>query len=194
MEVGLVEITIRRSSRWLLASAVVGAVVLGLVFTRPAGSAIPAGSVVGRVTYTDINGSTDLTATIRTFTMSASATVSGGGGGGGGTGKATFSTPRVVQEVVSGSPWIMSALASGKHLPTVVVTLYRANSSKRSQTWVYTSAFITLDDQTQKGPATKTPSETVGWSFDSVRQTTYKSDGTTISTTSCFDVAQNKAC
>ena len=41
-----VEISVRRSSRWLLPAAVLAAVVLGLVFVRPAGSAIPAGSVV----------------------------------------------------------------------------------------------------------------------------------------------------
>ena len=185
------EISVRRSSRWLLPAAVLAAVVLGLVFVRPAGSAIPAGSVVGRVTYTDINGSTDLTTTIRTFTV---ATYLTGSGGGGGQGKASFTSPRVVQEVVSGSPWIMTAVASGKHIKTVVVTLYKANSTKRSQRWVFTNAVLTLDDQTQKGPASKTPVETVSWEFDKVEQTTYKSDGVTVSATSCFDLAQNKAC
>jgi type VI protein secretion system component Hcp len=175
---------------------VLGVAALAILFTAPTGGAIPEGSIVGKVTYTDISGTTDLTTNIRSFALKTElvTTGPGGGGGGGGAGKATFGLPRVVQDVVSGSPLILSALASGRHLPTVVVTLYRPRSDTRFQQWTFEDALITLDDQSQKGPASASPWETVSWIYQQVTQTTYRSDGTTVSRSICFDVAANVAC
>lgn len=188
------EMSVRTGSRLIVPMAIVVALILGFAVVRPTGGAIPAGSVVGKVTYRDVSGTTDLTTTIRSFTLKTEMDGTVGDPGGGGQGKASFGVPRVVQEVVAGSPMIMTALASDRHLPTITVTLYRAKTTTRAQSWVFTDATFTLDEQTQKGPASATPSETVSWVYQTVRQTTYASNGVTVSSTSCFDANQNQAC
>ena len=173
-------------TRAILLAALAAAVVLGLTLAHPAGSAIPASSVVGRITYADISGTTDLTTNIRSFVFTAQFED--------GTGRVSFELPRVVHEAISGSPDIMAATSQGRHLPTVSVTLYHPQTTKRFQAWTFTDALIVLDKQTQNGPAAATPSETVSWSFRKVRQSTYQSDGTTVARTFCFDLVMNAAC
>ena len=102
--------------------------------------------------------------------------------------------PRVVQDVVADSPSILAGLVSSKLYPAITVTLDRPSSTTRFQQWTFAGAQLTLDDQTQKGPASATPQETVSWAYERVRQTTYKSDGSTVLTTYCFDVAANSDC
>jgi type VI protein secretion system component Hcp len=179
-------IAIPHRARATLPAAVAAAVVLGLMLAHPAGSAIPAGSVVGKITYADISGTTDLTTNIRSFTLTAQVES--------GASRVSFELPKVVHEAISGSPDLLAATSQGRHLPTVSVTLYRPQTTTRFQGWTFTDAIIVLDKQTQNGPSAATPSETVSWSFRKVRQSTYQSDGTTVVKTFCFDLVLNAAC
>lgn len=170
----------------------VAAVLTGVL---PVGGAVPASARVGRVTYTDIKGTTDLTTYLRSFTIqSTMAATPGSGSVGGSSGKAAFGSPLVIQDVVAGSPDILAALAAGRRLERVTVTLFHPETTKRFQAWVFEDAVFTLDDQTQKGPATNAPRETVSWAYQRVTQTTYEANGTTVTGTSCFDVAAGAAC
>jgi type VI protein secretion system component Hcp len=193
-EVRTMEIAVRHGTRLALLAAIGLALILGLTFARPAGGVVPAASVVGRVTYTDISGTTDITTTLRSFSTKTEMIVVGGGGGGGGEGKAAFGAPRAVQDVISSSPLITQALVAGRHMPNVTVTLYHPKTTKRAQVWAFYDALLTLDEQTQRGPSSAAPTETVSWSYEKVRQTTYAADGTTVVATMCFDLKMNIPC
>jgi hypothetical protein len=177
------------STTWVRRTVLVAAaaaVALAVVAVRPAGSAIPAGSVIGRVTYFDLIGTADITTTIRSFGWDVQLEP--------GQQKATFGLPQVVQDVTPSSPHIMLGLAMGKHYPNITVVLYRPSTAVRFEQLQFSSAQLRLDGQTQAGPASASPWETVSWTYQRVRQTTYDADGTTIIHTTCFDIALYKSC
>ncbi len=180
------EIAAQYRSRLTLLAAVTAAVLLALLFARPAGSVIPASAAVGKVTYEDLSGTTDVTMTIRSFTTNVQLAP--------GAPRATFAAPRVVHDVVPTSPLIMAGVASGKHYKSVTVVLYHPGTTTRSQQLLYADVQLTLDLQTQNGPASATPWETVSWNFHKVTQTTYQANGVTVSTSACYDVVMFKAC
>ena len=179
-------IAVPHRTRVILLAAVAAAMVLGLTFAHPAGSAIPAGSVVGRITYADVSGTTDLTTNIRSFAFTAKVEE--------GADRVSFVLPKVVQDAISGSPDLMGATSLGRHLPSVSVTMYHPETTTRFQAWTFTDALIVLDNQTQNGPSAASPRETVSWSFRKVRESTYQADGTTLVKTFCFDLLTNAAC
>jgi hypothetical protein len=180
------ETAVHRRSRALPLAAVLAVAIYGLFVAVPAESAIPAGSVVGRVTYADISGTTDLVTTIRSFEMSQELLA--------GEFTSTFGVPKVVHDVLPQAPLIMSGLARGLHYPTVFVVLFHPGTTTRFQQWNFAEVQFTVDSQTQFGPASATPWQTVSWSYRKVRQTTYGSNGTTQISTYCFDVEIRASC
>jgi hypothetical protein len=173
-------------SRLTLLVAIVAALAAALVLVRPAGSAIPASALVGRVTYADISGTTDLTTSIRSFQFKTEKLENET--------RATLGIPRVVGEVGARSPWITAAVFEQLQLTTITVTLYHPGTTTRFQQWIFTNALLTLDQQIQNGPASATPSEVVTWLYDGVTQTVYGSNGTTVTATFCFDPSPAPAC
>ena len=166
---------------------ILGVCLLGFAFVIPAGGAIPASALVGRVTYVDISDTSDLTTSIRSFQLKVEMPSELQG-------KPVFGVPRVVQEVTSRSPWIMEAIATGIELPTITVTLYHPGTTTRFQQYTFTDTHLTLDQQTQNGPASATPQQVVTWSFDTIRQSTYATNGTTLVSTFCFDLTLVTTC
>lgn len=173
-------------TRFTVPAATAAAAVLALTLAHPAGSAIPAGSVVGRITYNDVVGTTDLSTNLRSFAITAEVPQ--------GDTRVSFELPKAVHEAVSGSPDLMNAISLGRTLTSISVTLYHASTTTRFQAWTFTNAVIVLDRQSQSGPASATPLETVSWMFRKVRQSTYATDGTTVVKTFCFDLQLNAAC
>lgn len=180
------ESAVHRRSRVIPLVAVLTVAIYGLFVAVPAESAIPAGSVVGRVTYTDISGTTDLVTTIRSFEMSQELLE--------GEFSTTFGAPVVVHDVVPQSPLIMSALARGLHHNLFSVVLFHPGTTTRFQQWNFAEVQFRLDVHTQAGPASATPWQTVSWSYRKVRQTTYGSNGTTQVSTFCYDVELRVSC
>jgi hypothetical protein len=180
------ESAVHRRSRVLPLAAVLTVAIYGLFVAVPAESAIPAGSVVGRVTYVDISGTTDLTTTIRSFRMSQELLD--------GEFTSTFGVPVVVHDVLPQSPLIMSGLSRGFHYNLFTVVLFHPGTTTRFQQWNFAEVQFTLDDHTQSGPASASPWQTVSWNYRKVRQTTYGSNGTTQVSTFCFDVQIRAAC
>jgi hypothetical protein len=157
-----------------------------LTLARPVGGAIPAGSVVGRVIYADLNGTIDVTTSIRSFSMVEEQPAGGGA--------AVFGTPKVVHDVMASSPHIMSHLARGLHHPSITVILYWPSTTTRFQQWTFGNAQFSLDQHVQNGPASATPWETVSWTYQRVRQQTYQADGVTVVTNVCYDTVVRELC
>ena len=180
------ETAVHRPSRWLLRATILAVGLFVLMLARPAGGAIPAGSVIGRVIYADLNGTTDITTSIRSFAMMEQVPT--------GAGVAQFGTPTVVHDVIGTSPLIMSHLARGLHHPSFTVILYWPSTTTRFQQWSFSNAMFSFNEQTQKGPATATPWETVSWTYQRVRQQTFQADGNTVVSNVCYDTVTRELC
>ena len=133
------ETAVHRRSRVIPLAAILAVVIYGLFVAVPAESAIPAGSVVGRVTYTDISGTTDLVTTIRSFEMTQELLE--------GEFSSTFGAPVVVHDVLPQSPLIMSGLARGLHYSLFSVVLFYPGTTTRFQQWNFAEVQFRLDDQ-----------------------------------------------
>jgi type VI protein secretion system component Hcp len=194
---------IRDHPRIAAVVAVTAAVWLSSVFTsQPAGSAtaprdvaaapasapaaLPASQVIGEVTYQDIDGTTDVTADIRSFALQVNAQP--------GTGQANFSDATVAQGTIGQSPLIMEAIAEGRHLPSITVVIYRQSTSTRFQEFVFREAQFSLDSLTRNAPASSPGIETLAWTYRQIEQRTYRNDGTTLLHSTCYDVFQHRSC
>jgi hypothetical protein len=180
------ETSVQRPSRLLLRATILAAAALLVMLARPAGGAIPASATVGRVIYADLNGTVDVTTSIRSFTMMEELVSAGG--------FPTFGAPRVVQDVIGNSPFIMNSIARGLHHPSVTVILYWPSTTTRFQQWSFSNTKFSLDAQAQNGPASATPWQTVSWTYQRVRQQVYQADGVTVVSNVCYDTIVREIC
>ena len=104
----------------------------------------------------------------------------GGGGGGGGAGKASLQDVSLTRLTDSQSPQILKVLVLGQHLPFVEL---EAGGTKFRLEEVIISSYSTGGAIDNKSPRT----DNVTFNFGKI---TYTVDGTS----TCFDIAMNRAC
>ena len=105
------------------------------------------------------------------------------GGGGGQSGKAVFSPLVVKKAIDASSPVLMSAVATGLHSPTALVTVYKPNTTRA--VGVFELEDVVIAGVEQAGA--KGTSETVSLRY---RQVTFTSGGSSM----CFDLVGNISC
>jgi type VI protein secretion system component Hcp len=152
---------------------------------EPVGGAVPSGTQVGTVTYTHLVGTTDVTQSIRSFSWRAVAADPQT--------RTVVDDPSVVQGADATAPLFVRTVMGGTHVPSVVVDLFQPGTSKRATEWTFTDALLSLVTDSKTSPA-NAPTQTVSWSFRTMTETTYKADGSTVSRTYCFDIAQYAGC
>jgi type VI protein secretion system component Hcp len=178
-----------RLLRWPLIAVAIAVAVALVAVTRSGPAEGVAGVVPGTVTYTGLDGTT-ASDTVNLTSFDWKATAPAPTPTGGGVGKATFADPQVVQSVSTLSPVIMDALARGRSLPTITVVLNRPSTGTTLQSWTFTQATLTLDQQHKTSGAV----ETVAFAFRKVTQTIFAGNGTTVVATRCFDASLNAGC
>ena len=107
-------------------------------------------------------------------------TVSGGGSG---TGKATFSPLKVKKVIDSASPLLMNSVATGVHIPTAVVTVYKPGTTRALGVYELEEVVVTGVEQS----GAKGSSETVSLSY---RTVTFTAGGESW----CFDLVSSTGC
>jgi hypothetical protein len=100
----------------------------------------------------------------------------------------------LVQDVIGNSPFIMNSIARGLHHPSITVILYWPSTTTRFQQWSFSNTKFSLDAQTQPGPASATPWQTVSWTYQRVRQQVYQANGVTVVSNVCYDTATREIC
>ena len=146
-------------------------------------AAVPSGESVGKVTLTGLPGSPAVTTTIRSFSMSGTNPT-----------KYAPGVPTVNLDTLPNAPLLLRALATGIHLPDVKVVLYRPGTTTRMEQWTFAEAQLTTLQTIQSGPPGRAPRIQLGWSFRRITQATYATDGTTVSSSYCYDLALQASC
>jgi type VI protein secretion system component Hcp len=144
----------------------------------PAGShaRAVAAEPVGELQIDDLS----LTAPIFENNFSVTSTSTSGGGGGGGAGKATFDPLVVQKDVDADSPALMSAVATGVHVPSVVVRVYKPGTTRTLVTYTLSDAILTGLEQTGK-------TEKLTISYRTIEMTAGGQSA-------CFDLTNNVSC
>jgi len=153
----------------------------------PARASVPAAQAVGKVTF-DYSSTPDQTTTVRSFAWAGSSTASTGSGGGGGGGAFTGGNPTVNLDTGSVSAPLLKSMATGAHLPSVTVVLYRPGTTTRLDQWKFVDVLVREVRQTQSAPA-QTPREQVTWTWGRVRRDVYAANGTSIIGTFCWTIS-----
>jgi type VI protein secretion system component Hcp len=105
------------------------------------------------------------------------------GGGGQGSGKAVFSPLVVKKAIDDSSPALMSAVATGLHSPTALVTVYKPNTTRAVGVFELEDVIVAGVEQI----GAKGASETVSLKY---RRMTFTSGGSSV----CFDLVENISC
>ncbi len=90
-------------------------------------------------------------------------------GGGGGTGKAHFQDLHFTKQSAKGSPAIMLACASGKHLPAVQIVLTKPRNEKPEAYLKITLTDVLVSSYRQMGDSGGIPIDEVGLVFAKIR-------------------------
>ena len=180
--------------RWLLALPVVVALLLVTTWlSRPAQSAIPDAERIGTVTYDDLGDAQKTRLPISSFDWQIDQPKPASGGGGGG-GKATLGDPKVIQEISAASPLIMKNIITGRHIKTITVVLFRNGTTTPAERWVFNSVMLLQDHPSLNGKSTTSSEESVTFMFDTVSETSFATDGTTVVQSYCWNPALGQQC
>jgi type VI secretion system Hcp family effector len=165
----------RRTSQFI--GGVVCACVLAATVLSAQGGGAAVSQPVGTV---DIEGVGTQATSIYSFGVSVTNSSTFDAGGGGGAGKAAFSNVDVTRMTDSLSPMLFRAAATGQHLASIEIAVFRAGSASAA-------SMYTLEDAVIAGLETGDGMEQVSFSYRRVRVTVGSSS-------SCFDLAANTAC
>jgi len=185
--------TLRRPAL-LVALLSILAVVLWSGVDRSSGAAtVPDSQAVGKVTVTGLAGGTTLSTTIRSFAMDGIAP-SGLPGGGGGSGQFKPGAPVIGLDSGDTAPLLLRAIATGSHLPSVTVVLYRPGTQTRLEQWTFTEVVLKELAHRQDGPPSRFPRLSLSWTWNLVTWRTYAPNGTTILASYCYDAEVVATC
>ena len=157
-------------------------------------AAVPSTQAVGKITLTDVVGTSDVSTTIRSFGWSGQNAGDTASGGGSGSGKLTASDGTVGIDTASTSPLLFNALATGRHLPTVTVVVFAPGTTTRREQWTFTDARVTRLDYARSGSQRAAPRASLAWGYTAVRWSTYAANGTTVLQTHCTNLATSTTC
>jgi hypothetical protein len=147
---------------------------------------VPADQAVGKITITGLPGSITFSTTIRGFSTSGSASGDATGGGGG-AGAFTPGFPIASLDTATTAPVLHRAVATGVHLPTVTVVLYRPDSTIRLEQWKYDDVILSNLQYSQSGPPDRVPRLSLGWKYVKLEYSTYAANGTTLAQKTCWN-------
>lgn len=112
--------------------------------------------------------------------------------GGGAAGKFVPDEPALVIDAAAVDPLLLRAAATGVHLRSATVTLFRPGTTKRQEVWRFDDVTITAMRTKQSGSA-KPPRVSLGLGYGAVTVTAYSAGGA-VASTFCFDVDASGAC
>lgn len=157
-------------------------------------AAVPVSEAVGSVKLSGLPGETTLTTTIRSFSIAGSNSGSLSSGGGTGTGAFTPGIPSVGLDSALLAPQVLRATAFGVHLPSVVVSLYRPDSTVVMERWTFTEVMMKEFRDSQTGPKSRAPRLTLSWTYRKVRYDTMQANGTSVYAGFCYDATTHGTC
>ena len=132
---------------------------------------------------------------IEIMSYSWGASQSGGqAGGGGGAGKVSFQDLHFTHHSGKGSPMLMLACASGKHLPAVQLVVVSAKGDKPQEYLKVTLTDILVSSYQQSGDAGGLPVESCSLNFTKIRydQAIVRPNGVSEWQTASWDLASNR--
>jgi type VI protein secretion system component Hcp len=143
-------------------------------------------TVTLQMTVDGMNG--DDPTPIFSFSLGATNTGTTSGGGGSGAGRVSFQDLAVSKQLDGMSVDLLSAAATGEHIPDVKIEVFAIGSSSPFATYTFRDALVTA---VVFGASNQAPAETVSFNFTRVI-----SDVTVGGTTfhSCFDILKNVKC
>lgn len=171
----------------LLATALLAGNRLASEASPAPAAVVPVDQAVGKITITGLPGAITFSTTIRGFSTSGSASGDSGGGGGGGAGVFTPGFPVAGLDTASTSPVLHRAVATGVHLPTVTVVLYRPDSTVRLEQWKYDDVLLSNLQYAQTGPPNRVPRLSLSWKYVKLEYSTYAANGTTLAQKTCWN-------
>jgi len=190
---------LRRAALGAVVDALLAALLLGPLRPAAAADAVPgvgqAGSDRVLVELRGINDGSPLTAT--SYEASVTQPAPSAGGGGGATGKAAFSPVVFRHAYDASSPLIARTVATGRRLPSAVVTAYATAGApklriKLRNVLVLGSRQYLPDVNADERLVARVPMlEEVSLSYDAIEWCSYPAGSSTPACTS-FDVTQNR--
>lgn len=148
-------------------------------------------SQAGKITFDSLPGAPKSTVPLRSF-GAGGVNSSAPTGGGGGTGKFAADDVTAVIDAASVDPSLLQAITTGVHLSEVSVTLFRAGTTERQESWELTDVTVSEMRITQTGSA-KSPRVSLGLRYRTVTVTTYDARGG-VALSYCFNLAASTTC
>jgi type VI secretion system secreted protein Hcp len=130
---------------------------------------------------------------VMSFSWGASQT-GGSTGGGGGAGKVQFQDFHFTKHAGKGSPLLMLACASGKHMPAVQVVVTRDKGGKREEYLKITLTDVLISSYQQSGDSGGLPVESLSLNFAKIRydQAVMRPNGSSEVQTATWDLKGNR--
>lgn len=110
-----------------------------------------------------------------------------------GAGKATFADAQVALDAHAVSPAVLRTVATGVHVPKLTVVLYHAGTTTRFQQWELEDVTFASTSTSKSGNAGDTH-EQLAIRYAKLIESIYASNGTTLQSKFCFNIAANQAC
>jgi type VI secretion system secreted protein Hcp len=113
---------------------------------------------------------------LESFSWGATQSASFGAGGGGGAGKVSFQDFHFVMKINKASPTLLQNCASGKHIPTAVLTARKAGEKPMEYLKVKFSDVLVSSFQTGGNSGGEIPMEQVSLAFGAINVEYYEQD------------------
>jgi type VI secretion system secreted protein Hcp len=141
----------------------------------------PNSVVVGQVTFDGLQGGDPAADSfdIVSYSLQETQTASSNGGGGG-AGKVNFSDFKFVKKVDTASPVLLVNTASGKHIPTATVSIYKPGTTTANNVYKFDDVQLTEVKSHDEGAQGNVPLEDVAFTYSRIKQTYTPSSGDSV--------------
>ncbi|WP_109507613.1 type VI secretion system tube protein Hcp [Nocardioides speluncae] len=150
--------------------------------SAPGAAAIPASQRAGSLR---LSGFSTVILPIRSFSIGAHVPAGGA--------KATFAEAQVALDAHAVSPAILRTTATGAHVPKLTVVLYHAGTTTRFQQWELEEVTFASTNTAKSGNAGDTH-EQLAIRYAKITESIYASNGTTLQSKFCFNIAASQTC
>jgi len=159
-----------------------------------AGPAAAAAPVTARVGTLSLATSSNPTLDVQGFSFGASMATCVPGSGGCVGGKANVDAVNVTLASGPTAPELFQTLVTGKHLQRATLVLFKPNSTKRAQEYVFQDVVLSSWQTSAGVPNNKDPMDSLSLTFRRVNHRVYNPGTDTVLGQTCWDVAQNAGC